>query len=185
MDISTVYEEQALSMLKRGEVDVALVTGEVLPTQAQGIEFQMLETMNYQVAIGAAHPLLKNGVAEVSIHARDTRDLDFVGLTESAFCGRNQNLGNDGWRDDKLPRHLRYRVDDIAILAQLVHDGLAVAYVPEFIRHMIGAKRLVIQDCPYQCKEIAYFAYRPEFCSGWLSHLKDQLTVLTTPYEAA
>lgn len=59
-------------------------------------------------------------------------DLPFV-VPTSSVEGPNKVRGLDGWPDDRIPRSVRFAVTLMETAIALVRQGLAVAYLPEFI----------------------------------------------------
>ena len=164
------YEDEALAALLRGEVDFAIVTDEALRgPQGKGVfETVPLGTMTMQLAAGRSHPLAakarggaaRAGLARVLAH-------DFACPTRSMLCGQARGARSDGWRDDRLPRRIRYWVDDLQVLVSLVQSGQALAYLPEFALHECGLVRVDIVDSPFKCTETAHLAWRPAAAAGW------------------
>jgi DNA-binding transcriptional LysR family regulator len=92
------------------------------------------------------------------------------------FCGLERGSRADGWRDDRLPRHIRFWLDDLQLLIALVRSGQALACVPDFaLAHSPGLVRLSVPDCPYDCVEQVHLVWRPATASGWLGALVDAL----------
>ena len=165
----TLFEDAALAALARGEGDLALVTdvalGAALPA---GLASIRLGEIRMQLAAGAAHPLAGRGkvpTAEVLQH-------DFACPQRSMFCGLERGSRADGWRDDRLPRRIRFWLDDLQLLLALVRSGQALAYVPDFaLAQDAGLVRLAVPDCPYDCVEQVHLVWRPATASGWLGAL--------------
>ena len=168
------YEDEALAALLRGEVDFAIVTDEALRgSQAKGVfETVPLGPMTMQLAAGRSHPLAakarggaaRAGLARVLAH-------DFACPTRSMLCGQARGARSDGWRDDRLPRRIRYSVDDLQVLVSLVQSGQALAYLPEFALRECGLVRIDIVDSPFKCTETAHLAWRPAAAAGWQAAL--------------
>jgi DNA-binding transcriptional LysR family regulator len=58
---------------------------------------------------------------------------------------------SDGWRDDVLPRRIRYWTDDLQLLLSFVRSGSgsALAYLPEAATGERDLVRLQVTDCPF------------------------------------
>jgi len=169
----TLFEDAALAALARGEGDLALVTdvalGAALPA---GLEAKRLGEIRMQLAAGPGHPLAGRGevaTAEVLQH-------DFACPQRSMFCGLERGSRADGWRDDRLPRRIRFWLDDLQLLISLVASGQALAYLPDFALAQHGdLMRLAVPDCPYECVEQVHLVWRPATASGWLAGLMASL----------
>jgi len=165
----TLFEDAALAALARGEGDLALVTevalGAALPA---GLEAKRLGEIRMQLAAGAGHPLAARG----EVPTADVLQHDFACPQRSMFCGLERGARADGWRDDRLPRRIRFWLDDLQLLISLVRSGQALAYLPDFaLADAPGLVRLTVPDCPYECVEQVHLVWRPATASGWLGAL--------------
>ncbi|MBW8846875.1 MAG: LysR family transcriptional regulator [Burkholderiales bacterium] len=165
----TLFEDAALAALARGEGDLALVTdvalGAALPA---GLASVRLSEIRMQLAAGAGHPLSGRG----EVPTADVLQHDFACPQRSMFCGLERGSRADGWRDDRLPRRIRFWLDDLQLLLALVRSGQALAYVPDFaLAQDPGLVRLMVPDCPYDCVEQVHLVWRPATASGWLAAL--------------
>lgn len=163
--VVTRYEDAALAALARGEGDLALATGVAVGAALPaGLAAVRLGEIRMQLAAGAGHPLAGRGTvptAEALAH-------DFACPPHSPFCGLERGSRADGWRDDQLPRRIRFWVDDLQLLLALVRSGQALAYVPDFVLQQPGLVRLTLPDCPYDCVESVHLVWRPASAPGWL-----------------
>lgn len=167
----TLYEDAALAALARGEGDLALVTGVALGAAlAPGLASRRLGEIRMALAAGPGHPLA--GRAEVT--TREALAHDFACPQRSMFCGLERGSRADGWRDDQLPRRIRFRLDDLQLLIALVRSGQALAYLPDFaFAQHPDLVRLALPDCPFEAVETVHAAWRPAVAGGWLSALLD------------
>ncbi len=173
LNFVTLFEDAALAALARGEGDLALVTGvalgAALPT---GLETRPLGEIRMQLAAGRSHVLAERSTvptAEVLQH-------DFACPQHSMFCGLERGSRADGWRDDRLPRRIRFWLDDLQLLISLVRSGQALAYLPDFALAQHGdLVRLTVPDCPYECVEQVHLVWRPATAPGWLAALAESL----------
>jgi DNA-binding transcriptional LysR family regulator len=160
-----LFEGEALTALQRGEADFAVVSAAVLPQGAvpAGFEALALETLPMQLALALQHPLA--GLRQAT--AAQVLPHDFACPTRSLLCGLRRGVGSDGWRDDVLPRRIRYLADDLHALITLVRTGQALAYLPSFLVAQEGLQSLRISDCPFHCEEQAQLVWRPSQAMGW------------------
>jgi DNA-binding transcriptional LysR family regulator len=170
------FEDDALAQLARGEVELALVSTQALthgPNRhlAEGFERLPLGAIRMQLACGPTHALARR--RRVSLDT--VLDADFAAPTRSLFCGLPRGRGSDGWREDRLPRRVRYWVDDLQVLVDLVRRGRALAYLPAFVIERSGLRALAIDDCPYTCEEQGWLLWRPAQASGWLRRFVDAI----------
>ncbi|HXA46826.1 MAG TPA: LysR family transcriptional regulator [Burkholderiaceae bacterium] len=178
------YENEALAALMRGEVDFALVTGEALATTPAGAHFQAvaLGALTMQLAAGLRHPLAANARGKTVRASRaSVFQHDFVCPTRSMFCGIERGMHSDGWRDEQLPRRIRYWVDDLQVLLSLVQSGKALAYLPQFAVAECGLVKIQVRDMPIDCSESAHLVWRPAAAAGWQSVVVEQIQKITMP----
>ena len=172
------WEDDALAALARGEVDFAIVTDEPLrdARSASGFEAIALGALTMQVAAGSLHPLAAKARAG-AVRAPAARVLahDFACPSRSMLGGQPRGTRADGWRDDALPRRIRYWVDDLQVLLSLVRQGHALAYLPAFALREAGLVQIRVSDCPFECVEQAHLVWRPVVAAGWQSRLADVL----------
>ncbi|GAB3246218.1 LysR family transcriptional regulator [Chitinimonas naiadis] len=170
-----LYEEEALQALQRGEVGFALVTGFVVHGMtgtplARDIEAIPIGEITMQLAAGPGHPLLREA-RDGRVSTAQVLAQDFACPSHSLLCGINRGSRSDGWRDDQLPRRIRYWVDDLQVLLTLVRNGTALAYLPDFALQAPDLVRLQVTDCPYDCSESTFLLWRPSVASGWQRQL--------------
>lgn len=175
---ATQFEDAAVSALAHGEADFALVSGvAVSASLPAGLEAVPLGTITMQLAAGLSHPLVtqasrsRRGASQVSVPIAQVLQHDFACPGRSMFCGLDRGARSDGWRDDQLPRRIRFRLDDLQLLTALVRSGQALAYLPDFALDEPGLVRLQVSDYPYECVEQAYLVWRPGAASGWQNRL--------------
>jgi len=182
MAFAAMFEDAALAALVRGEGDFAMVTelalGSAMPA---GLASMHLGAVTMQLAAGAGHPLLAQAKAVgVGVFAASTAAVlqyDFACPSRSMFCGLERGARADGWRDDRLPRRIRFWLDDLQLLLALVRSAQALAYVPDFaLAQDPQLLRVQVSDCPYECVEQAYLVWRPATLSAWQQSLLDKLS---------
>lgn len=177
-------EDEAVQRVLRGDADLALVTGAVRPHIHPSLGVLDIGQIEFQIAIGNGHPLAgaaadkvwRASLAEVLQH-------DFVLPVRPAFSGLEQYGSSDGWRDDLLPRKIRFRSDDMLIVDGLVRAGLALAYLPDYLIPELMLRRLDVPDYAGQLRQNVLLVHHPAKASGWLRYLIDGI-VLPSPGEA-
>jgi DNA-binding transcriptional LysR family regulator len=183
LSFRTLYEDECLETLARGDVDFAIVTQGALqsgPAQHLTSGFGALElsTIEMQLAASALHPMMQ-GRKKTSLPTALTKEVlthDFAAPSRSMFCGVGRGAQSDGWRDDQLPRRIRYWIDDLQQLVDFVASGRALAYLPSFVIDRAKLQRISVSDCAYQCKECSVLVWRQTAVSGWQKRLLDCLT---------
>jgi DNA-binding transcriptional LysR family regulator len=178
------FEDEALAAVARGEADLALVSQEALINgpqrhQADGLVAEPLGTMSMQLAAGKSHPLVAGTAADKArvrtVSLQQVLKHEFAAPSRSMFCGVGRGTRSDGWRDDQLPRRIRYWIDDLQLLVQFVAEGRALAYLPDFAIEGAGLCRLRVRDCQYSCEETASLLWRPTEAAGWQLRMVERL----------
>jgi DNA-binding transcriptional LysR family regulator len=181
------FEDAAISALARGEADFALATGAAVSANLPaGLEAVALESIIMQLAAGKSHPILKSdkrsksNVAKCKVNTAQLLHHDFACPDRSLFCGIDRGARSDGWRDDQLPRRIRFWLDDLQLLMALVRSGQALAYLPDFALDEADLVRIHVTDCVYECVEQAWLIWRPGTASGWQNTLIRRLPAALT-----
>lgn len=172
----SMFESHAAQAVAQGSADFALVTQEALTSgvvAAQGVQAVPLGELTMHLAISRAHPLTRPAGGPVAITAAALADHDFACPSRSLFCGFTRGHGSDGWRDDQQPRRIRYWVDDLQVLIELVQAGRALAYLPDRLLQAAGLQRVTVSDCLLRCTETVWLLWRPTPASGWRGGVVD------------
>jgi DNA-binding transcriptional LysR family regulator len=178
------FEDAAIGALARGEADFALATGAAVNANLPaGLEAVTLGAMTMQLAASKSHPILKSdkrlksNANKLTVNTAQVLQHDFACPDRSLFCGIDRGARSDGWRDDQLPRRIRFWLDDLQLLMALVRSGQALAYLPDFALADSDLVRLHVTDCAYECVEQAWLVWRPGSASGWQNNLVRLLPV--------
>jgi DNA-binding transcriptional LysR family regulator len=186
VDFENAYENNAAQAVAQGSADFALVTDEALQhdgtTTAMGLEAVQLCRLDMHLAIGRSHPLAGPAGQPVSVTTAALAEHDFACPARSLFCGLKRGVGSDGWRDDALSRRIRYRVDDLQVLIELVQAGRALAYLPDRLVEATGLQHATVSDCPFSCEETVSLLWRPTSASGWQHAVVDALVKASAPH---
>ena len=189
LSMQTMFEDDALAALLLGEVNHAIVTGEVI--EGRGAHWSpdwqvtFLGDLHLQLVAGKLHPLaisLSSGLTAASateltratlpqpaLRASSSQILayDFVSPSRSLFCGEQRGSRSDGWRDDQLPRKIRYWIDDLQLLLSTVKSGQALAYLPEFALVDTELLRIEVSDCAFHCHEQVWLVSNAKNSPHW------------------
>lgn len=165
-------EDDAIARVLHGDADLALVTEAVRAQIDRRLAVREIDVIEFAIAIGAGHPLA--GAAGATAWQAPLADVlrhDFVVPLQPPFSGLVQHGTTDGWRDDLLPRRIRYRSDDMLMVDGLVRPGLALAYLPDYLIDELSLRRLHVPDCDYQLRQKVLLVHQPATASGWLNYL--------------
>ncbi len=179
--MQALFEDEALSALARGDIHGAIVTGEVIAGRSgqwsEQWEATPLGELNLQLMASREHPLVA-GKRGAVVRASSARVLehDFACPPRSLFCGVQRGGRSDGWRDDQLPRRIRYWTDDLQLLLGFVRSGQALAYLPDFALKAEKLVRIHVSDCSFACSEQVYIVWNRERAGQWLTGLVGELS---------
>lgn len=182
LSMHAMFEDEALAALARGDINGAIVTGEAVAGRGANWsarwESTPLGELNLQLAAGKAHPLArrKKG-AVVQASSAQVLECDFACPPRSLFCGVQRGARSDGWRDDQLPRKIRYWTDDLQLLLGFVRSGTALAYLPDFALTEADLVRVEVSDCAFRCTEQAFLVWDGDSAAQWQVQLAEALRV--------
>jgi DNA-binding transcriptional LysR family regulator len=104
---------------------------------------------------------------------------DFACPSRALFCGVQRGARSDGWRDDQLPRKIRYWTDDLQVLLTLVKAGEALAYLPDFALADSELRRIHVSDCAFECVEQVALVWNRAKAGAWQHELAASLSAQT------
>ncbi|MCW3479427.1 LysR family transcriptional regulator [Neisseriaceae bacterium JH1-16] len=169
-------EAAALAAVLSGDADLALVTLAEERRLDARLTAQVVGKTEFRVALGARHPLAGTPSASLATVLQQ----DFVAPIRPPFAALNGEPATDGWRDDLLPRRVRYRSDDALLTRALLAEGRALAYLPDYLVESLGLATLAIPDCPYRCRQQVTLVRRRQPAAGWIAPFADSQSRATT-----
>lgn len=193
LSLQAMFEDDALAALARSEVHAAVVTGEVL--DGKGAHWSEawvtvpLGMLAQHLVAGRRHPLAgalmastegsgdggaTPAVAALQASVAQVLEHEFACPTRSLFCGERRGARSDGWRDDQLPRKIRYWTDDLQLLLAFVQSGAALAYLPDFALLDPALVRIDVPDAAFTCHEQVALVYDGVQAPAWLRQLASQ-----------
>lgn len=179
--MQAMFEDEALAALLRGDINAAIVTGDVIEGRGEhwSDEWQVtpLGSVTLHLVAGRRHPLVAS-LPPAPLLAADTAQVlahDFACPSRSLFCGVQRGARSDGWRDDQLPRKIRYWTDDLQLLLALVKSGEALAYLPDFALADPELRRVHVTDCAFECVEQVALVWNRARAGAWQRELAASL----------
>lgn len=162
-------DETALEQVIRGEAHLAIVTTDI-PTQ-KGLSLKILDEAKFQTYVGEDHPLYAAAKSKKIIHVDEVLKYPFVSPSNPLLgkVGLKQSL--DGWRDDQYPRKVEYLTSSLKLLEELVVNGKAIAYLPDYFCEKLDVEMLKISGCPYSCFQKVKLVARNPKDIGWLNQI--------------
>lgn len=171
IDFHVQSEDRAIEQVLNGEVNLAFITQSPPP----GVASKIISKVEFQTCASERHPLFKKFSMKQSIPAEEILKYAFA-LPETAVLGRiAKSTSVDGWRDDKLPRDLKYKVNGLKLLENLIQEGLALGYLPNYFIQSAGLVPIKVTGCPYSCLQTVRVIAKDPKNLGWLSQLWDKL----------
>ena len=81
----------------------------------------------------------------------------------------------DGWRDDIHPRKISYVVESLALFREILTQGKALAYAPDFWAEKNGVEILKVTGCSFRFQQKLYCSAKRAGSAGWLGSLCDDI----------
>ncbi|MDN0083427.1 LysR family transcriptional regulator [Crenobacter sp. SG2305] len=170
-------ESAALAAVLSGDADLALVTLTEGGRPDARLSTRPLGETEFRVALGARHPL----AGAVSAPLATVLQQDFVAPIHPPFASLDGEPATDGWRDDLFPRKIRYRSDDALLTRELLANGRALAYLPDYLIASLGLAILSIPDCPYRCHQQVMLVRRRQPAASWIAPFADSAAFTPAP----
>lgn len=165
-------EAKAIEQVRDGEAQLALIT--LAPPS--DVVSKVLSKVEFQTCASKEHPIFKKYGQKQSIPIEEVLKHSFV-APESAILGKIAKSSSiDGWRDDKFPRQIKYKVGGLKLMENLIHKGLALGYLPNYFVESSGLIPLKITGCPYSCQQTVRVIAKDPSALGWLNRFWNQLS---------
>lgn len=163
-------EQKAIEQVMDGEAHLALITLD----PPSDVSAKILAKVEFQTCASKDHPILKKYSPKQAIPIEAILKYPFVS-PDSAILGKIAKSSSiDGWRDDKFPRQIKYKVCGLKLMENLIRDGLALGYLPDYFIESSGLIPLKIAGCPYSCHQTVRVIAKDPTALGWLNKLWDQ-----------
>lgn len=161
-----VFEKaELITRVRDGEVDLGLTTYD-LPKE---LDQKNLSSINFSTYISERHPLFPEFKKKKRLHIDTILKYPFVVPQKNILGKISKSDSSDGWRDDKFPRSIKFSSASLKTIETLVHQGEAIAYLPEYFGSESGFDKLEIDGCPYHCKQKVAIFTKNKRRSGWLN----------------
>lgn len=167
-------EDATLAAVLSGEYDLGLVS----MSQGRSLDGRLaavrLGSTEFRVAAGPVHPLGTTATPP-AVDIEDLLQHAFVAPLTPPFASLHNQSATDGWRDDVFARNIRYRTDNLSLVQQLLQQGRALAYLPDYAISAWQLRTVPTTGCPYRCVQDVAMVYRPSLGLGWVAHLAQAL----------
>ncbi|MGE0633254.1 MAG: LysR family transcriptional regulator [Pseudobdellovibrionaceae bacterium] len=163
-------EQKAIDQVMEGEVHLAFITLD----PPVGVESKILKKVEFKTCASTNHPLFKKYGPKQGIPVEEILKHPFV-APDSAILGKIAKSSSiDGWRDDKFPRQIKYKVCGLKLMENLINEGLALGYLPDYFVESAGLTPLKVTGCPYSCHQTIRVIAKDPSSLGWLNKLWDE-----------
>jgi DNA-binding transcriptional LysR family regulator len=135
---------------------------------------KVIAKVEFKTCASKEHALVKK-YGSKTIPIEEVLKYPFVS-PDSAILGKiTKSSSIDGWRDDKFPRQIRYKVCGLKLMENLIQEGLALGYLPDYFVEDAGLVPLKISGCPYSCQQTVRVISKDPTALGWLGKLWDSI----------
>ena len=164
-------ESKAIEQVLDGEVHLALVTSD----PPQNVVSKVISKVEFKTCASKDHPLLKKYTERQTIPVEEILQHSFVSPDKSILGKIAKSSSIDGWRDDKFPRQIKYKVCGLKLMENLIQSGMALGYLPDYFVESAGLIPLKVSGCPYSCHQTVRLIAKDPTSLSWLNKLWDQL----------
>ncbi|MNJ96714.1 HTH-type transcriptional regulator GltC [compost metagenome] len=164
-------DEKAIEQVRNGEAHFALITSEA----PKGLTSKLISKVEFKTTASKFHPLYKKYGPQKAIPIEELLAHPFAS-PDTAVLGKIAKSDSiDGWRDDKFPRKIRYKVCGLKLMENLVRTGLALAYLPDYFVENANLESLKVTGCPYTCHQSVRLITKDLSSLGWLNNIWGEL----------
>ncbi len=163
-------EEAAINQIMDGESHLALITMD----PPDSLSNRLLAKVEFKTCASKNHPLFKKFGNKI-IPIDEILKYPFVSPDSSILGKITKSSSIDGWRDDKFPRLIKYKVCGLKMMENLIQEGMALGYLPEYFVESTGLISLKISGCPYSCQQTVRIITKNPKALGWLNRLWNQI----------
>lgn len=163
-------EEAAIDQVMDGESHFALIT----MNPPANLVSRVLAKVEFKTCASKNHPLVKK-YGNKTIPIEEILKFPFVSPDSSILGKIAKSSSIDGWRDDKFPRLIKYKVCGLKLMENLIQEGMALGYLPDYFVESAGLVSLRVSGCPYSCQQTVRIVVKDPTALGWLNKLWDQI----------
>lgn len=163
-------EAVAIQQVLNGEVHMALVTQDP-PINTVS---KTIAEVDFKTCASPKHWLLKGKSFKRKIPIDNLIKYPFVS-PDSAILGKVSSGSLDGWHDDRFPRDIKYKVCGLRLMENLIQEGLALAYLPEYFIEASGFRALNVSGCSFTCSQTVKVLTKDPKALSWLNLLWDHI----------
>jgi len=158
-----ISAENTLSTVLSQGSDIGIVSNPKF--RSKEFVYLSLGHSTFSTYVGEGHPLFNLGR---SSKIQEVLNYDFVTPEPGVFNLGNKDSSNDGWRDDKFLRSVKYEGMGLSTLLALVEQGRAIGYLPDYVTAGRKLKKLQITGCPYTCESEVFAVFKKSLSRDWI-----------------
>lgn len=164
-------ESRAIDQVREGEAHLALTTFD----SPSDLATKVLQKVEFQTCASKNHPIFKQFNSKHAIPIEEILKYPFVS-PDSAILGRvAKSTSIDGWRDDRFPRQIKYKVCGLKLMEEVLQKGMALGYLPNYFIESNSLVPIKISGCSYTCHQTIRVVAKDPSALGWLNRLWDIL----------
>ncbi len=164
-------DENAIEQVMNGEAHFAFITSDA----PKKLESKLIAKVEFKTTASKLHPLHKQYGSTKSIPIEDVLKYFFVSPDSDVLGKIAKSDSIDGWRDDKFPRQIKYKVCGLKLMENLIQEGTALAYLPDYFVKSADLQILKVTGCPYTCQQTIRIICKDPSSLSWLSKLWDSI----------
>ncbi len=164
-------EDAAIAQILDNEAHISIITSEP-PSE---VEHKTIAEVEFKTCASSSHPLFKKYSTKQTISVDEVLKHSFV-VPQSTILGRiSKATSVDGWRDDKFPRLVKYKSCGLKVMENILQEGLALGYLPDYYVEAAGLVPIKVSGCPYSCKQSVKVIAKDPSSLSWLNRVWDKL----------
>lgn len=163
-------DQKAVDQVMEGEAHMALITMDP-PSELCS---KVMAQVEFRTCASKSHPLVTKYGGK-SIPVEELLQHPFVSPDQAILGKIMRSSSIDGWRDDKFPRQIKYRVFGLKLMENLIQEGMALGYLPDYFVKSSGLMPLKVSGCPYTCQQTVRLVTKDPKALGWLNRVWDAL----------
>jgi DNA-binding transcriptional LysR family regulator len=164
---SILSEGDAIEQVRDGETHLTMITSD----PPKDLVSRTIASVKFVTCASSRHPLVRHRREQQLIPIEEVLKHGFVVPRASMLGHIAKTSSLDGWRDDKFQRRMVFKVNGLRVMENLIQEGLALAYLPDYFVDTAGLVALKISGCPYTCEQTVRLVTKDPKELGWLSRL--------------
>lgn len=162
-------EKTSIEQVIDGDAHFALITSDAPIDVAS----RVLDQVEFKTCASRKHPLIKK-YGSKKIPVEELLEHSFVSPDQAILGQISKSSSSDGWRDDRFPRQIKFKVCGLKLMENLIQEGMALGYLPDYFIKNSDLVPLQIFGCSYTCRQTIRIISKDPKALGWINVLWDQ-----------